>query len=153
VTTTLFERYGIAVNDYQLEALLTELTDEVGRMWDEAFTVSAEIECLRDELDDVGLDLQPHVVAAQAEDPTAATPVRSGGRDEQDTVLYRFAKNGTEEVRGSIQYYRGHKLAEIRVWVDDGTGTSTRTRKGLSVRVEQLPELRRTVEALLDAGD
>src|SRR5206468_3391901 len=72
-----------------------------------------------------------------------------------ERTVYRFAKNSREEVRASLTTYRGHRLADIRVYAadDDGDGDHP-TRKGIAVRVRDLPRLREAVEALIaEAGE
>lgn len=68
-----------------------------------------------------------------------------------DRVVYAWAKNRREEVRATLSTYQGYRLADLRVWAvtDDG---DVPTRKGLSIRVEDLPELAAAVEALVGAA-
>jgi hypothetical protein len=66
-------------------------------------------------------------------------------RDEPRAV-YEFAKNTREVVRASLVTFGGHELADLRVHVADRP-----TRKGLTLRVVDLPELRNAVEALIAA--
>ena len=68
-------------------------------------------------------------------------------------IVYSFAKNSREEVRASLDEWGGHQLAHLRVWVDGPDDQPQPTKKGLSVRVEQLPELRRAVEKLIAASE
>jgi hypothetical protein len=64
-----------------------------------------------------------------------------------DAVLYRFRKNATEVVQATLSTFHGHQLADIRVYFEAVDGTWP-TKKGLSVGVDLLPELRAAVEAL-----
>jgi len=51
-------------------------------------------------------------------------------------------KNATETIRIQQGEYRGHDLADIRVHVEgDRPGKLIPTRKGISLRVVQLPEV------------
>jgi Transcriptional Coactivator p15 (PC4) len=72
-----------------------------------------------------------------------------------DEPVYRWPKNSREEVRASLTTYRGHRLADIRVYVaDDGDGDGDHpTKKGLAVRVQDLPRLREAVDALIEAHE
>jgi len=58
-------------------------------------------------------------------------------------VVYAFAKNSRDEVRATLTEYGGHPVVDLRVWVDGPDDKSRPTRKGLTLRVEFLPELRR----------
>lgn len=68
-----------------------------------------------------------------------------------DVVVFSFPKNLREEVRASLGDYRGHQLADVRVYVVDEHGDPLPTKKGISVRVEDLPQLRDAVDALIAA--
>lgn len=65
-------------------------------------------------------------------------------------VVYSFTKNTREQVRATLTEFGGHDVLDLRVWVGQGDEARA-TRKGLTVRVEDLPELRRAVEALTAA--
>lgn len=68
-----------------------------------------------------------------------------------DTVVYTFPKNRREELRATLTTFNGHELADLRIWahVDD---SDVPTRKGISVKVGQLPKLLEAVEALMQAS-
>ncbi len=53
--------------------------------------------------------------------------------------------------RSSRSTFRGHRLADIRVWVERADGEFIPTRKGISLGVDLLPELADAVRALRDA--
>lgn len=64
-------------------------------------------------------------------------------------VVFRFPKNTNEEVRATLSTYRGHDVADIRVYV---SGDLERpTKKGLTLQIDQLPRLQEAVTALLAA--
>ena len=65
---------------------------------------------------------------------------------DEPRVVYEFVKNTREIVRASFVFYGGHDLADIRVHVAERP-----TKKGLSLRLVDLPELRNAVEALIAA--
>jgi hypothetical protein len=72
--------------------------------------------------------------------------------NEEVRVVYTFTKNGSEEVRATLGEFHGHLLASLRVWKEDDNGDGDHaTRKGISVRVEQLPHLLAAVQALEEA--
>ncbi len=54
-------------------------------------------------------------------------------------------KNSKEEIQVALTEYRQHKCADIRVYVGDGE-SKTPTKKGICIRVEQLPFLRRALQ-------
>ncbi len=68
-------------------------------------------------------------------------------------VVYSFRKNSREEVRASLETYRGHLVADLRVWAADDEGDGDHpTRKGICVRVDDLPKVLEAVQRLLDAS-
>jgi Transcriptional Coactivator p15 (PC4) len=68
-------------------------------------------------------------------------------------VVHIFRKNRSEEVRASLATYRGHPVADLRVWsFDDASGEVRPTRKGVCVRVEHLPRLLDAITALQAAS-
>jgi hypothetical protein len=70
-----------------------------------------------------------------------------------DHVVHSWPKNAHEEVCATLGDYHGHRLASVRVYVDDEHGVPQPTRKGISVRVEELPKLKASVDALVAAVD
>ena len=51
-------------------------------------------------------------------------------------------KNGLEEIRVSLDSYNGHDLLDVRTYADfSGAGERRATKKGISLRVDALPEL------------
>ena len=73
-----------------------------------------------------------------------------------DKTIFTFRKNATEEVRVTLETYKGHQLFGIRVWFEDEPGKWAPTRKGITLRVDLFPELKRAIEkleaAILEAG-
>ena len=72
-------------------------------------------------------------------------------RDEE-RVIATLDKNSAEEVRVSLSTFKGYDLISARVWTDPegGDGERRPTRKGLTLRVELLPQL---LEALQQAAE
>jgi len=64
------------------------------------------------------------------------------------TTICSFRKNALEEVRAALTRYRGYHLIDLRIWTEKKTGEFVATKKGLSLKVELLPELKRAVTAL-----
>jgi len=71
---------------------------------------------------------------------------------EEARVIARFAKNAMEEVRVQTVNYRGYDLIDLRVWVlkEDGKD-AVATRKGITINIGLLPELKKAVLALDEA--
>ena len=76
---------------------------------------------------------------------------------EEGLLVARFQKNASEEVRAQIIKYKGHDLIDVRVWVprQDRPGENP-TKKGLTLNIELLPQLKDAVlkleTALRDIG-
>jgi hypothetical protein len=67
-------------------------------------------------------------------------------------VVYSWSKNSREEVRASLTAFKGHRLADLRVWAADDNGDGEHpTKKGISIRTEDLPRLLEAVQALIEA--
>jgi hypothetical protein len=72
---------------------------------------------------------------------------------DEPRVVYSFPKNSREEVRATLTTFKGRRLADIRVWAADDEGDGDHpTRKGISVRVEDLGKLLEAVRALREAS-
>jgi hypothetical protein len=68
---------------------------------------------------------------------------------DDDTVVASFPKNIFEEVKVVVGPYKGQTLVDARVW-RNGSAHSFRTKKGLSLRPEQVPQLIRGLLAALE---
>jgi transcriptional coactivator p15 (PC4) len=68
-----------------------------------------------------------------------------------DRCVYSWPKNHSEEVRATIGTFRGHRIASLRVYVANEDDELFPTKKGLSLRVADLPRLREAVDALIEA--
>jgi len=80
-----------------------------------------------------------------------SAPAAPATREAQ--VVYTWPKNAREEVRASLTEFKGHRLADIRVYAADDEGDGDHpTRKGISVRVADLPRLREAVDRLIEAA-
>jgi hypothetical protein len=64
-----------------------------------------------------------------------------------------FPKNVSEEVRVEVGEYRGVARVDVRVWQDSWAGAPFRTKKGLSLSVDLIPELIAGLEAALDYAE
>jgi len=73
--------------------------------------------------------------------------------DFEDSVeVGRFTKNAQAEVVGRLVRAYGVPCADVRVFALGVNGKPTHTKAGLCLRVEQLPELRKLVDALAAAA-
>jgi hypothetical protein len=65
-------------------------------------------------------------------------------------VITTIAKNTRESVRVALDHYQGHDLVDVRIVtpLTTETGTLVPTKKGISLRLDQLPNL---IKALQDA--
>lgn len=68
-----------------------------------------------------------------------------------ERTVYVWAKNSREEVRATLKTWKGHELADLRVWMADDDDVDHPTKRGLALRVDDLPKLREAVEALIAA--
>ena len=66
-----------------------------------------------------------------------------------EVVVHAFKKNRREEVRATLDVFKGVSVANVRIFVGDSEGEMRATPKGITLRVEQLPELRQAVDALI----
>jgi hypothetical protein len=55
------------------------------------------------------------------------------------TVIATIPKNSREELRTSLDEYKGHKLLHIRAWVAE---SNTPTKSGFGLQAALIPELR-----------
>ena len=63
------------------------------------------------------------------------------------TVIAEIVKNSREVLRVNVGPYKGRQLLSIWTWVQAPDGNGMRpTNKGISVRVELLPDLKRAIE-------
>jgi hypothetical protein len=65
-------------------------------------------------------------------------------------VVYEFAKNSRESVRATLTEFRGYPVADLRVWVEcKETDGAAATKKGITIRIGDLPNMLAAVEALI----
>lgn len=62
-------------------------------------------------------------------------------------------KNRSEDVRVALTEFNGHDLVDVRIFADiEGAGERQPTRKGVSLKVGQLPALLEALEAAREAA-
>lgn len=74
----------------------------------------------------------------------------ASGRDDRgrrmSAPVATIRKNGSEELRVSVDDFKGHRLVNLRVWYRTGDGEMRPGKQGLALRLELLPELRAALE-------
>ena len=66
---------------------------------------------------------------------------------ETDRLIHRFQKNPEEEVRLSLREYKDRHYLDLRLWFQPSNGGDYRpTKKGLTLSVEFLPELKKGLD-------
>jgi Transcriptional Coactivator p15 (PC4) len=72
----------------------------------------------------------------------------------EDHVIARFQKSGFEEVRATIGDFKGKTRANVRVYADyDGEDEYSPTKKGISLKLEDVGKLKKLVDALDEAAN
>jgi len=69
-------------------------------------------------------------------------------KTDEKTLVYEFEKNALERVRAEFTRWSGRDVFNLRVFYDAGDGTPDwkPTKKGLTVRVELIPELKKAMD-------
>jgi hypothetical protein len=63
-------------------------------------------------------------------------------------IIATIPKTRGEEVNITLEEYRGRHLFGVRIWADyDNSGEARPTRKGVTLRIELLPELLEALQA------
>jgi len=72
----------------------------------------------------------------------------------EDREVYSFKKNAEETVRVTLTEFKGYRLLDLRVYVQDEEGREVPTRKGLTLSRELVGELfeglRKAIEIIED---
>jgi hypothetical protein len=61
--------------------------------------------------------------------------------ERKDGLIATIKKNATEEIPISLTRYRGYELLDVRIYFEDDQGIWRPTKRGLTVRLEMLPDL------------
>ena len=56
-------------------------------------------------------------------------------------VIHEFNRNSTEKVRFSLNSFKGHEYADLRIFYETDEGEWRPTKKGLTVSIELVEEL------------
>ena len=65
----------------------------------------------------------------------------------EPVLIAELAKNARERVRVALTEYNGHRLVDLRVFYEDRLSGEWRPGKGLAIRRELMPELRKALQA------
>lgn len=57
-------------------------------------------------------------------------------------------KNAREEIRITLDDFKGHQLVNLRVWFDAGNGEFRPGKQGVAFRLDLLPEVLKALGAL-----
>lgn len=68
---------------------------------------------------------------------------------EKQKVIYEFEKNSRETVRLIRKIWNAQDLIDLRVYYKAENGELKPTQKGLCLKVERLPELKKAIEAMI----
>ena len=63
------------------------------------------------------------------------------------THIATIPKNTREELRVTLEEYRGHHIANLRVWYDVGDGEMRPGKQGLALRLDLLGDLQSAITA------
>lgn len=66
------------------------------------------------------------------------------------THIATIRKNAREDLRVTLDEFRGHHLLNLRVWFDADENEQRPGKQGIAIRLDQLPSLR---QALAEAED
>jgi len=61
-------------------------------------------------------------------------------------VIYKFSKNSMEEVRVSIQEYKGRRYVSLWVWFKNDEDNWQPSKKGLNLSLDLLGDLKKAVD-------
>jgi hypothetical protein len=67
---------------------------------------------------------------------------------EDEVLVYAFEKNAGSKIKARLYTFGSHRLADVRLYVTNKAGELVPTRRGVTVRTTQLPELAAAVQAL-----
>ncbi len=72
---------------------------------------------------------------------------------ENGYLVYHFTKNSEEEVHFELREYKDRHYLDLRLWFQPSDSADLRpTKKGLTLSVDHLPELKKGLELALKAA-
>ena len=69
--------------------------------------------------------------------------------DNKEELIMSFSKNSLEEVRVSIQEYKGRRYISLWVWFKNDEDNWQPGRRGLNLSLDLLPDLKKAVDTAL----
>ncbi len=88
-------------------------------------------------------------LGGQPRSSSSAAPQASAAESPADEILAEVRKNAREGYRVTRW---GTHMADVRVWYDDGTTGRLRPGKGVSIKVEALPEIVAALAGMVEGG-
>jgi len=88
------------------------------------------------------MDRQPHKAMP------AGTATNTGLFEAE--IIADIPKNSREIYRVSLRAFEGYRLADIRVWFDDTENGELRPGKGVSIKLDALPEIVDALAGLIE---
>jgi len=67
-------------------------------------------------------------------------------------ILAEIEKNSREVYRVMSRTFKGYQLADVRVWFDDQDTGEPRPGKGVSIKVEALPEIVKVPAGMIEGA-
>jgi hypothetical protein len=69
-----------------------------------------------------------------------------------DVIITEIPKNSREVYRVVRRDFKGYPLVDVRIWFDDATTGELRPGKGVSIKLEVLPEIVAALSGLIEGG-
>lgn len=69
------------------------------------------------------------------------------GAEGGDQLVATISKNSREELRVSLNRWKGFELLNFRIWYDAGGGEWRPGKSGFAIRIEQISELAVAIDA------
>ncbi len=91
-------------------------------------------------------------MTANSRVPAGAAIRHFTGTSSGDEIIAEIQKNRREVYRIMRRTFRGHKLVDVRVWFDDADTGERRPGKGVSLKLEILPEIVEALAGLIAGG-
>lgn len=67
-------------------------------------------------------------------------------------IIAEIPKNSREVYRITQRTFNGYALIDLRIWFDDATTGELRPGKGVSIKVDALPEIVAALAGLIEGG-
>ena len=91
-------------------------------------------------------------MTANSRVPAGAAIRHFTGTSSGDEIIAEIAKNQREVYRVVRRSFKGYKLVDVRVWFDDAATGERRPGRGVSLKLEILPEIVKVLTGLIEGG-